>query len=624
MSAIFGIINKKGAPADNGAVNKVKLALAHRMTDGYNDVLSANAAFGHCKLFVSPLQAGENLPFETDSLIITADTKLYNRIALITLLGIEQHEGRAMPDSQLLLAAYQKWGEACVKYLEGEYVFAIWNKHTGQLFMATDHIGLRPVYYYNDADHFIFCSEIKGVVAAKTTPDYFNENHIIEYFYRQGNAAETYNKEVFALLGASILTVKDGDIKIRKYWTLERGKYSYTKDEDWLACLRDKMFKAVENRLVTERPAGVTLSGGLDSSSVASILSQLLLKKNRPLYAFSSVLPAGYKGIEADERKYIEIIGKHCPNIIQTYIEPENEDIFAGVENAFNRDECFPNAFFYIDQAILTACKTKGVRSVFSGFGGDFGVSWQGRSVIYELIKKGAVGKALHIANKLHANSGLRFTDIAKRYYIAYTKAYEFFYKLTGTYKQQFSQIPLQKSFLKKYRIMADARITGMPYLKNRIDSGAMGKYPATFANRGAWYDTESADPFLDKDIFELLYSMPLHIFLQNGQPRSAIRWAMEGVVPIDVLNRSDKMPYMPMFNTMMNKIDIAANSSGNVYFDKLFDSAQLTITKENITPKKNAWLEKNYSGIRFAQVIITNLSIQSLVNDNYIMTGIG
>jgi asparagine synthase (glutamine-hydrolysing) len=239
MSAILGIINKDGKPVAEPDVNAIKNAISHRATEGYGVYQYENTAFGHCRLYVAPPQQFEDQPYFSDGLVITADARIDNRDELAKLLGLNPQNLLETPDDRLILLAYRQWGGLCVDYLEGEYAFAIWDQCNRQLFAATDPIGFRP-FFYNDApDAFIFCSEIKGVEAAKNSPNCFEEESLIEYFYRKGITDKTYNQEVFALCGGNTLTLAGGKIAIKKYWELtSTGKYHFTSDQDWYDCTR--------------------------------------------------------------------------------------------------------------------------------------------------------------------------------------------------------------------------------------------------------------------------------------------------------------------------------------------------------------------------------------------------
>jgi asparagine synthase (glutamine-hydrolysing) len=553
MSAIYGIINKSGKAVEQELVSKLQYAIAHRATDGEGLWKNGNVALGFSKLIVYPQQQIEQLPVEAGDLVLTADAHIDNRDELYSLLNLDKHQLQHEADSYLILKAYQKWGEECVEHLEGEFAFALWNKVSKTLFMAADQVGFRPLFYYNGPEAFIFCSEIKGVVAAKTTPDYFNEEHLIDYHFRQSDPAQTYNKEVFALCGGNTLTLRNNHIEIKKYWTLEnRGRYHFTRDDDWIDCMRDLMYRAVEKRLNPDVPVGVTLSGGLDSGSVACILSELLTKKNKPLYAFSSVLPLNHGGVEVDERKYIEIINRHCPNIIQTFVEAPGVGPFDHIEDAFIKDEGIPNAFFYMDQALLVAAQKKNIRSLFTGFGGDFWVSWNGNLVIHQLVSQGEYKIAWALLKQFSLNNNnINILKVIKSDYIVYTQAWKQLRKLKPKKKVNWQkQTTLKPELVAKYEHLLD--IKTMPdqrmHMKMQLEQGRIARFNGMFANRNAYYGMGTCDVLFDKNLMEFLMEAPVHLFNKNGWKRSLIRHAMEGVLPAEIQWRRDKLPYNPDF----------------------------------------------------------------------------
>lgn len=615
MSAIFGIINKNGRPVEQVITNKMQQAIAHRATDGKGLWHHANAALGFCKLVVYPQQKNEQLPLEAGDLILTADARIDNRDELYTKLNLDKQQWQNEADSYLILKAYQHWGEKCVEHLEGEFVFAVWDRAARQLFMAADQIGFRPVFYYDSPDTFIFCSEIKGVVAAKTTPNYFNEEHLIEYHFRQSDPAQTYNKEVFALCGGNTLKLLNGQIQKSKYWTLEdRGRYNFTSDEDWIACLRDLMYKAVEKRLNPDVPIGVTLSGGLDSSSLACILSDLLAKKNKPLYAFSSVLPLNHGGIEQDERQYIEIVNKHCPNIIQTFVEAPGVGPFDNVAEAFDKDESIPNAFFYMDQALLLAAQGKNIRSLFTGFGGDFWVSWKGNSVVYLLMQQGEYKKAFASLKSLAKTNDANLLSLAKSNWLFYTRAWQQLRKLKPKPKVDWQlQTVLRPELVNKYKQgfdfsqEADQRMA----MRNLLKSGNIARLLGTFANRNGNYGMGTCDIMFDRNIMEFLIEAPVNVFNFKGYKRGLIRHAMEGVLPPEIQWRKDKLPYNPDFSRRsingrdkLYKIIAAKHSDG--MFDKYFSKEIIDKYFDAIKPFAGFSSPTNIIGIRVTQAGIT------------------
>lgn len=555
MSAIFGIVSKNGKPVEPSSINAMLAAIAHRATDGKNFYTSGNIALGHCLLKVYPQQEYEHCPLSAYGCTITADARLDNRTELATLLGIDRAMLNKTSDPELILHSYKRWGEECPNHLEGEFAFAIWDTDNQKLFAATDHIGFRPFFYYDSPEQFIFCSEIKGVVAAKPAPNYFNEESLIEYFYRKGTPNITYNKEIFALCGGNVLTLREDKTTYHKYWNLEStGKYSFKKDEEWYECTRELLYRAIEKRLNPDMPVGITLSGGLDSSSVACILSKLLMKKNKPLYAFSSVLPVDYNGIEKDERPYIEIVGKHCPNIIQTYVEAPGVGPLTDVGEAFDIEESFPNSFFFMDKAIAEAAAEKNIRNLFNGFGGDYWISNKGNYVIYLLFKQGQYKLAYRLIKQFSRRQKSSLFYEFRRHYLSHTKVYQ---QLKSVVKNRHNEIDWQKKtflrhdFITKYSERLNIINTEQSVsekMKQILDNGRIGRTVSMLYNRNGKFAMDSSTLLFDKDLMEFLYDVPEFLFVENGIPRNLLRSSLRQDIPLPIFFRTDKLPYSPGF----------------------------------------------------------------------------
>jgi asparagine synthase (glutamine-hydrolysing) len=536
MSAIFGIINKKKQQIDQPTIQHISDVLAHRATDGLGIWQDDHVVIGHCKLAMLAAEQQQQMPFVTEELVISADIRIDNRAYIM------KHTGAAeFPDIILLWYAWKKWGEQCVQHLEGEYAFCIWNKVTEQCFIATDHIGFRSLYYYNSPDFFIFCSELKGIIAIKPAPPQFNEVSLMEYYFRQSSPAATYDADVFALCGGNALVLEGNNIFIQKYWIPSGGQYAFKNDEEWIECLKELLFEAVKNRMITDRPIGITLSGGLDSSSLTCILSAQLARLNKPLYAFSSVLPEGNTTNEQDERKYIDIIGKHCPNLLQTYVTAEEYGPFDNIINAFESDETFPNVFYYMDYAILDAAREKNIGMLFTGYGGDHWVSWKGNPVIHNMIKEGHIVDAWKLIKRFSKTEGKGLFEIIRREYLNHIKRKKSDEPTAeGTW--------LQNEFFKKHKqdLNFDSVKDVTSFMSNKIRNGRTGIFPAMLAKRNERFGMQSAVPLFDKRVLEFMMDVPHRLFVRGGHKRSLLRHVMDGIVPPEVLWRRDKGMYSP------------------------------------------------------------------------------
>ncbi|MCF6405288.1 asparagine synthase-related protein [Chitinophaga filiformis] len=606
MSAIFGIIRKDGQPVSNATAALIGQSMLHRATDGQDIWREHNVLIGQCTLRLFTPPDAYTLPFVSEDVVIAADVLLDNRPYLLEQTGVSEEAS----DEMLLLQAYRRWGNDCVLHLEGEFAFCIWHKQQQQLLIATDHMGCRALYYYDSPEMFVFSSEQKGILAVKPGPHVFNEVSLIEYYFRQSDPAGTYTKDVHALCAANMLTLNNSKVSVKKYWTPVPGKYHFKQFSEWTDCLRELLKTAVRNRIRTDRPVGITLSGGLDSSSVACILAPLLAEMNKPLYAFSSVLQEDAHG--EDERKYIDLIGRACPNIVQTYIHAEDSGPFQDTLLAFEKDEVFPNVFYYMDHAILEAARNKGIGVLFTGYGGDHWVSWKGNPVIYNLINKGAFASAWRLLKTFSKTEGRPLWPIVKREYIRHTA----WYKKKNRSDANHIGLGLQDDFYGKYRdtlVFGAIQNITASMLKN-ISSGRTGLFPAMLANRNEAYGMRSAVPLLNRNVLEFMMDVPPELFVYGGHKRSLLRHAMQGVLPPEVQWRTDKGMYSPDFFSRIenNKQHITAilaagdNDAGFRYYLSR-DSLQSCVSKDELAM------------IRMTQGVISSVVVGALQKKGYV-----
>lgn len=600
MSALFGIIHKKRNPIAPATVQLISKVLQHRAIDGMEVWQDESIALAHFKLAMNEAERSQSMPLITERLVITADIHLDNRSFLVQQTGAPAH----CADIVLLYYAWQKWAEACVNYLEGEFAFCIWDKEKQQCFIATDPIGFRALYYYDSPEVFICCSEQKGVEACKPSPARFNEVSLIEYYFRQSCPAATYDADVWMLTGGNSLVLANGVMTIRKYWEPTGGRYKFKRDSDWEECLKELIGEAVCKRLNTDKPVGITLSGGLDSSSIACILSEVLQKKNQPLYAFSSILPETHHPDEEDERTYIDVIGRHCPNLIQTYVTATSYGPFDGIVAAFERDETFPNAFYYMDHAILEAAREKQIGLLYTGFGGDHWVSWRGTPVIYNMMKSGRLLGAGKLIQQFSKTERKKLFQIFKREVLAQA--------LKKIRKVPVEAPYLQEMFFKKYSPeLSFSTVDDITsHMVDNLRSGRSGLFPAMLAKRNERFGMESAVPMLDKKVMEFMIDVPVHLFVKGGYKRSFIRHAMKDIVPAQVLWRKDKGMYSPDYISRIHNHgdyikEVVQSDKHNMAFQRYLSRDGLTI---DYTKRENlAIIRTNQSVI--ASEILTVLS---------------
>ena len=332
MSGIFGIIRVPGALVADVELDSMADALKHRGPDGVRRISMKNAGLGHCMLQCTPESAGEILPLqdEASGLSITADARIDNREQLMDEFGIRSGRGRRTADSELILRAYRRWGDACVDYLLGDFAFAVWDERAQALFVARDQMGCKPLYFYCKDDVFVFASSAVAVARVSSLKTGLNEARVFDYLVRELEGVNTscswYN-EVNRLAPAHCGYFRDGRLSQRAYWTLQPADLSHLNtDADYLAAFTDVYRESVRCRLRSPTTPASMLSGGLDSSTVVALARELQIAAGGPaLRTFSAVSAPGEA---CPETRSIEAILAQG-NLEPSCLSPESVDHFA-------------------------------------------------------------------------------------------------------------------------------------------------------------------------------------------------------------------------------------------------------------------------------------------------------
>src|ERR1035437_6844738 len=225
------------------------------------------------------------------NLLLTAGARIDNREELFRIFDISLGQRLTMPDSMLILKAYEKWGEACADHLVGDWAFAIWDRRLQKLFVARDHHGITAMYFYKGSDFFVFSSSLKGILCLPNVPKKVNEFKIAQLLVNWNEGGpETCYQDIMRLPPAHTLTVQEGKLTTNRYWYLENTPEVRLKnDQEYIDMFRDLYTEAVRCRLRSHRPVGATLSSGLDSGSVCILAAKELAKEGKRLQPFTSV-----------------------------------------------------------------------------------------------------------------------------------------------------------------------------------------------------------------------------------------------------------------------------------------------------------------------------------------------
>jgi asparagine synthase (glutamine-hydrolysing) len=561
MSAICGIYNLVGGKG----IEQMGSAMMEKLKAYPNDFSGTWKKewvfLGSVIKYITPESNLEKLPYfqSENDLVINADAIIDNRSELLSVFSIPVTEWCQIPDSQLILLAYIKWGEDCPKYLVGDFAFVIWNEKTKGMFCARDHVGKKTFYYYRNSEVFAFCTVMKPLLLIKKNPSELNDAWIADFLALQGPIHEvdckhTIYKHVLQLPPAHILKINSSGITIRKYWSpLNVPKLHLKSDEDYEEAFREVFFEAVNCRLRSVGSVGIMLSGGLDSGSIASVAALKLQEEGKRLKAFTSIPISEYKdwlpkSAIADERDYIKTYMGKYENIDVTYCNCEglnSVNCIDGLIDILEQPYKFVQNSFWIND-IAAKAAAGGCSVLLDGQSGNYTISFGAiTSYLMTLYRQ---GKWVPVLKEIN--------DYSKFYNRTYGSVLKYFVKmilpdyvsntycnLKGISENNESMVPVNPEFASKWGVDNRFKKVGLgPYLRNNLDIHEIRLFLANsvlFSHAGAIenkmslkYGIAKRDPSRDKRIIEFCMSLPESQLVRQGKERNLIRRAMAGILP--------------------------------------------------------------------------------------------
>jgi len=256
-------------------IKRMNKKIQHRGPDDEGFYLDENISLGHRRLSIIDLSPNGRQPMfnEDKSLALIFNGEIYNFQDLRKDLEEKGHKFHSQTDSEVILHLYEDYQENCLKFLNGIFAFAIWDIKNKELFLARDRIGVKPLYYYHQDGRFIFSSEIKGILEHNIKREINLEafNHYFRLLYVP--APLTMFRNIYKLPPASYFRLKNGKTEIKKYWEVENFDNLSSKQEI-ITEIQELMRKSIKGQLISDRPVGIFLSGGIDSTSVLGIVKE--------------------------------------------------------------------------------------------------------------------------------------------------------------------------------------------------------------------------------------------------------------------------------------------------------------------------------------------------------------
>lgn len=535
MCGITGIITKNPEDFREADLKKMNELISHRGPDGEGFYVHGSVAFGHRRLAIIDLSTDGLQPMHyQDKYVITFNGEVYNYIEVREELKTLGYTFRTKGDTEVILAAYDKWGPDCVNRFNGMWGFAIHDKQKNIVFCSRDRFGVKPFYYLSTDKDFRFGSEIKQLL--KETNE--GNTDLIAHYLLTGmhdHEARTFFKGIYKLPPSHnlIYDLKDHSFKIQRYYDLTRK----SGELDYKTCLE----QAIKLRLRSDVKVGTCLSGGLDSSTVAAIASKLYQAESGEKF---NAIHAKSIEKQTDESQYaIEVTNSANLNLHVT--EPHPEDFMKIFDEViYTQEEPFGSPSIYLQYFVMKKAAEIGCKVMLDGQGGDetlLGYERYYAPVFATLVKEKGLMKALSEAmDSRKNNSKMSFKNIVK--YIAGT----FLIKLRVKY--QTKKIPLKKEFIpKEYPYFDGLKKDAMNLFglqRSELFSTnlqALLRYEDKNSMRHA---IETRLPFLDYRAVETALSLPVDKKVHEGWTKYVLREICASVLPANVAWRKNKLGF--------------------------------------------------------------------------------
>ena len=529
--------------------------ITHRGPDDEGIYIDENVGLGHRRLSIVDVAAGHQpMTNEDGSLYIIYNGEVYNHADYRDELESRGHIYRTHCDTETILHLYEDYGDACVEHLRGMFAFAIWDRNKRELFIARDRLGVKPLYYvHTDDGSLYFASEIKALLEARAIKPELNFRAFSDYLANHATSGEeTLFVGVKRLMPGHTLTWCDGEIKIKKYWdvSFEKVGADGRSDKDYIAEWSELFRKSVELRLMADVPLGMFLSGGIDSSAIAAVMSTLV---DEPIKTFS----VAFKEREANELEYARLVAR-AYNTDHHEVVVSPEDFFAALPDLiWHEDEPLAHpssvALYFVSR--LAA---QHVKVVLTGEGSDELMAGYAR--YRKTILNLAVGERYHrmvpagvrdlIRGQIAGMSASKLRAKLSRTFLSLSADIE------SIYFDNFAVFPRSAQQQLLTRDTVD-RIHGIdPYagvrrvlsetdaesLLDRLLYADIKTYLHELLMKqdqmSMAASLESRVPFLDHKLVEFTSSLPERLKLRRWTTKYVLRQSMKGVLPEQILTR--------------------------------------------------------------------------------------
>jgi asparagine synthase (glutamine-hydrolysing) len=564
MCGIAGILLQASNTIAPVHLKKMTDALAHRGPDGEgfwsNDENTVHLA--HRRLSVIDLSVNAAQPMSyINRYQIVYNGEIYNYIEIRSFLQNKGYHFSTQSDTEVILAAYDFWKEKCLQQLDGMFAFAIWDEKDKKLFAARDRFGEKPFYYYEDTGNFIFASEMKALWAIGV--DKKIDNKMLLNYITLGQVQncidkeQTFFEDIYSLPPAHYLTYQpaaDQLSKITKYWSLNKEMKIDISADDGIEKFTELFTLSVKRRLRSDVALGTSLSGGLDSSSIACIINQLQKNNSKNIVSSLQTFSAVFPGFENDESKYIQTVSAGL-NIINHQTQPTADDLIKDFEKlCYHQEEPFSSSGIFAQYKVFQLAKKHNVTVLLDGQGADEILAGYPRYIhwfLQEVLSRHKLG-ATQIERKAFRRNNQPFRWDIKNIIAAFLPSHAAMQLEKIEYKKTISHPDISIDFLNQLKHQEWVGIHKPIVTKlndmlhfNITEMGL--EELLRFADRNSMaHGCEVRLPFLNHELVEFVFSLPSQLKMHEGWTKFLLRQTMDKKLPDEIVWRKEKIGFEP------------------------------------------------------------------------------
>ena len=559
MCAICGKVTR-GAPPDEGVIETMAEVMRHRGPDGrgfYRYPQAGGAAptqvrFAHNRLAIIDVEGGtQPLANEDETVWTMLNGEIYNFVELREELCSRGHRFRTGCDTEVIVHAWEEWGEGMMARLNGMFAFALFDERSQTLLLARDRLGVKPLVYALVPDGLVFASEMKALLADPDVPDDLDHEALVEYLtFNYTLGVRTLLKAIRRLPAAHLLTWRNGVVEVREYWDVQVGATVPVNEATAAAMVRDALAGATRRRLRSDVPLGALLSGGIDSSVVVSLMAGEL---GRSLKAFS----ADFTDAAYSELPYARMVAQRYEIDHRTVtIEPDVERLVERL--VWTNDEPLGDSST-VPTYLLSEFVRGHVTVALSGDGGDetfFGYETYQADQLFQVYRRlpAAVRRAVipGLVDRLPVSFAKVSLDFKLRQFVAAGLADPF--EAHCSWRRMCSES--ERAALLEPDVAAATRHfspfeTPRRYFDRHPDADFLTR--CLYVDLRTWltddvlvkvdrasmaHALEVRSPFLDREVVETAFSLPRRLKLKGTTKKYIVRRAFADRVPAAVFDR--------------------------------------------------------------------------------------